>query len=320
MIGTAILCSGQGAQGPTMFDLLADAPAAAAVFAAATQALGGRDPRELVRQATSAAIHTDQVGQILCCTLAMAAWAAIGDLLPRPLLIAGYSVGELAAWGVAGLFDAPTVLKLSLARAAAMDAATAEPSGLAAIRGLTRSRLAPICRAHEAFIAIVNAPDQMLVGGTCTNLAWVIRDALAAGAAHTTMLPVAVASHTPLLASASAAFAQSLAAAPTAAAMPTGMRLLSGIDGAPVFDVAAGAAKLACQIRQTVDWSACMDAIRSAGVNKVIELGPGAALAHLMREAMPDADIHSLSEFRRLAGFLTWAETERGRSSGSSIA
>ena len=306
MISTAILCSGQGAQNAGMFDLLADAPEAAPVFLAAKRALGGQDPRDLVRRATDEAIHLDKAGQILCCTQAMAAWSVISSTLPRPPLVAGYSVGELAAWGVAGLLDPENILKLAVQRASAMDEATAEPSGLAAIRGLNRSTLQPICQIHGAFIAIINATDQMLVGGTKAALAKVIDDAEAAGAEHTTMLPVAVASHTPLLAKASAVFRQKLNAAPLPTKMPAGVRLLSGIDGAAVYDVQSGADKLARQIQQTVDWASCMESCRAAGIVRIIELGPGAALARLLREAMPASDVHSLCEFRSLAGFVRW--------------
>jgi [acyl-carrier-protein] S-malonyltransferase len=311
MTRIAILCSGQGAQSETMFDLLADVPAAAPVFLAAARLLG-TDPRQLVHGAGSAAIHENRIGQILCCTQAMAAWAVLSDVLPRPLLVAGYSVGELAAWGVAGLLDATAVLELAAQRATAMDAATAEPSGLAAIRGLSRAVLEPICKAHGAFIAIVNAADQMLVGGTREALAAIIQDAVSAGAVRTTLLQVAVASHTPLLAVASEAFHKTLDAAPIRAAMPPDIRLLSGIDGEAVLDVPAGAAKLARQIQQTVDWASCMDACHAAGITKVVELGPGASLAYMAREAMPDVDAHSVAEFRSLAGLLKWAD--RGRS------
>jgi len=39
----------------------------------------------------------------------------------------------------------------------------------------------------------------------------------------------------------------------------------------------------------------------------VIELGPGSALVHMMRDVIPDADSHSLSEFHSLDGFIRWA-------------
>ncbi len=308
MTGIAILCSGQGGQGAGMFDLLAEAPEAAPVFEAAQAILDGRDLRELVHQASDQDLHANRLGQILCCTQTMAAWAIIRDRLSEPLIVAGYSVGELGAWGVAGLMDAGEVLRLAARRAAAMDAATAEPSGLVAIRGLTRDGLDPICTAHGAFVAIVNASDQMLVGGTRTALAAVAADANAAGATRTTMLAVEVASHTPLLAAASDRFRQDLAGAHLAREVPPERRLLSGIDGAPVFDVKTGADKLARQIRQTVDWSACMETCRASDVSKAIELGPGNALARLVQEAVPGIDAHSLSEFRSLDGFVRWAE------------
>ena len=310
MISTAILCSGQGAQSAAMFDLLADAPEAESVFLAAKRALSGKDARDLAHQASSEAIHLDKAGQILCCTQAMAAWSVIGPLLAHPLLVAGYSVGELAAWGVAGLMDASGVLDLAVQRAEAMDNATIEPSGLVAIRGLTQTALLPICKSHGAYVAIINASDQCLVGGTQASLAHVVVDAIAAGAVHTSMLPVTVASHTPLLAAASATFHQKLMTAPMLSTVPTGIRLLSGIDGAAVFNVRSGCAKLACQIQQTVDWAACIDSCRAAGVTKIIELGPGSALARLVHEAMPYADVHSLSEFHSLAGFVQWATNE----------
>jgi [acyl-carrier-protein] S-malonyltransferase len=292
-----------------MFDLLADAPAAAPVFEAAKFVLDGKDPRQLVREASSDDLHADKVGQILCCTQAMAAWAVLSAKTPRPLVVAGYSVGELAAWGVAGLLDHEGVLDLAVQRAEAMDKAMTQPSGLVAIRGLRRDALDPICEAHGAYVAIVNAEDQMVIGGARKALDAVIHDAQAAGAERTTVLPVAVPSHTPLLAEASHSFRQALAKAHLPAEAPSGVRLLSGIDGDTVFDVRAGADKLARQIQQTVDWASCMESCRAAGVTKVVEFGPGHALARMMHEFMPDSDVHSLSEFHSLPGCEQWMQS-----------
>jgi [acyl-carrier-protein] S-malonyltransferase len=308
MSGMAVLCSGQGYQDAGMFDLLADAPEAIPVFKAAEFVLDGKDPRQLVHELSNDELHADKVGQILCCTQAMAAWAVLSAKVPRPLVVAGYSVGELAAWGVAGLLDYQEVLHLAIQRAAAMDKSTIQPSGRVAIRGLTRDELDPICEAHGAYVAIVNAKDQLLVGGTRKALEAVARDARAAGAERTTTLPVAVPSHTPLLAQASEEFRQALFKAHLPEHVPPDVRLLSGIDGDTVFDVRTGAEKLARQTRQTVDWAGCMESCRAAGVTKAVELGPGNALAHLMREFMQDGDVHSLSEFHSLSGFEHWIE------------
>ncbi len=112
MTGVAILCSGQGSQEAGMFDLLADAPEAANVFEAAKTALNGHNPRELVQWASADDLHANRAGQILCCTQAMAAWAVLGNEVPMPLVVAGYSVGELAAWGVAGMFEGAEIVGL----------------------------------------------------------------------------------------------------------------------------------------------------------------------------------------------------------------
>jgi [acyl-carrier-protein] S-malonyltransferase len=310
MTGTAILCSGQGAQGAGMFNLLAAAPEAAAVFNAAKGALGGHDPRKLVRQASDDDLHANRAGQILCCTQAMAAWAVIGAWVPRPLVVAGYSVGELAAWGIAGVLDAGEVLDLAVTRALVMDNAITQPSGLAAIRGLSRRQLESLCSAHKCHIAIINAPDQMLVGGTWDSLKAVIDDAEAHGARSATVLPVAVPSHTPLLRRASNQFRVALEKV-AVGELPSDVRLLSGIDGDAVFNMQAGREKLASQIRQTVNWAACMESCRAAGVTKILELGPGSALVRLMRAIMPDSDIHGLSEFHSLDGLKQWIGTAR---------
>ena len=121
----AILCSGQGRQHPDMFALTGDAPEAADLFAHAATLLGGRDPREMVQTDTDAAVHQNRVGQILCTLQALAAAAALRDAWPGRLIIAGYSVGEVAAWGVAGLLSATDALDLVARRAEAMDAASA---------------------------------------------------------------------------------------------------------------------------------------------------------------------------------------------------
>jgi [acyl-carrier-protein] S-malonyltransferase len=102
----AVLCTGQGPQRSNMFALTGDAPEAANLFAHAATLLGGRDPREMVQTDPDDTLHQNRVGQILCTLQALAATATLRGAWPRRLIIAGYSVGEVAAWSVAGLMDA----------------------------------------------------------------------------------------------------------------------------------------------------------------------------------------------------------------------
>src|ERR1700689_238253 len=193
----AILCSGQGGQHPAMFDLVGNCPEAEPVFAAAA-AVWGRDPRTFVKEAAPADLFSDFTGQILCCTQALAAWAALGTDRPTRAVIAGYSIGELAAWGCAGAFDELSILRLAQRRAAVMDEAAPKESGLAVITGLRRPIIEAILARHALSVAIVNDVDSFTIGGGRPALRAACEEAAAWGANRPLMLPVAVPSHTPL--------------------------------------------------------------------------------------------------------------------------
>ncbi len=119
-------------------------------------------------------------------------------------------------------------------------------------------------------------------------------------------LPVHIPSHTPLLAEASAQFQVRLGEAPLTTPLRPGPRLLSGIDGAAVFQAEAGLAKLAAQISRTLDWAACLEGVREFGATRVLELGPGHALATMAGSALPEARVHAIEDFRSVAGVTDW--------------
>ena len=287
-----------------MFDLVADAPEAQDVFAIAGAALGGSDPREIVAHGSDDDIHANVTAQVLCCAQALAVWAVLKPKIDESLVVAGYSVGEVAAWGVAGALDPAAVFDVVARRAALMDEATTEPAGLLAIRGLSPSALEAVCRDADVCVAIRNALDRVVVGGKRDSLAKACKAAKDAGAS-VTPIPVGVASHTPLLRHAADSFGEVLHDLPGVRA-PDG-RLLSGIDGATVFDVRDGLDKLGRQVAQTVDWAACMEACQSAGATRALELGPGDALARMMAAVIGDRQSRSVADFRSLDGVARWA-------------
>jgi len=302
----AIHCSGQGGQHPAMFDLVANCPEAEPVFAVAAGVLG-QDPRRFVQEATAADLFSDFSGQILCCTQALAAWAALGAARPARAVIAGYSIGELAAWGCAGALNELSTLRLAQRRAALMDAAAPSDSGLAAITGVRRRILEPILTRHALSIAIVNDVDSFTVGGPRAALRAACEEAAARGAKRTVTLPVTVPSHTPLLSKATEQFRVTLREA--SPRLPrAGYRLLSGIDGETVLDIETGIDKLARQISTTIDWAACLESCLSAGAVAALELGPGTTLSRMASTLFPGGRARSVEEFRSLAGLRTWLQ------------
>jgi [acyl-carrier-protein] S-malonyltransferase len=302
----AILCSGQGRQHSGMFALTGDAPQAAGLFAHTATLLGGRDPRDIVRTETSEALHHNRLGQILCSLQALAAAAALRDAMPNRHIVAGYSVGEVAAWGVAGVLSMTDTLDLVAHRAEVMDAASSPGDGLLFVRGLARATVERLCERHDAAIAIVEPGDAFLVGGSRAALDALTAEAKAMNATRIVAIPVEVASHTKRLASASAAFRASLSHVPVQHPPMTGTRLLSGIDGAPVLQVEAGLDKLAAQISQTVQWADCLQGCLEGGATAFLELGPGPALSEMLAHAYRDVATRSLDDFRTLQGARAW--------------
>jgi [acyl-carrier-protein] S-malonyltransferase len=299
----AILCSGQGAQHPAMFDMARTDPAASRLLEewSADPALGAT-----LQAGVGDERFTNRIAQpaIVAATLAM--WRALQDTIATPALVAGYSIGELSAHGVVGALAAEDVIKLAIERARLMDACVTNGAaqGMVALSGMPSGTVDALLAGAGFYPAIVTGDDALVAGGPAAQ-----RDALASAAVaaggHATVLPVAVASHTPLLAGAVAPFAALLAAAQWhAPAFP----VLSGISAEPVFGADKALAELPRQIAEPIRWRECMDAMTEAGVSVALELGPGAALSRMLQSRNPNIACRSVAEFRSLDGVRVWLE------------
>jgi len=298
----ALLCSGQGLQSRRMLDLFDDAVSAQPVFAAAASVLGA-DPRAVLAQADEATLHGNRTSQVFCVTRALAAAACLD--LDRPLLVAGYSVGEMAAWGVAGFWSPQETLRLTSIRAELMDKADGGGGGLGFIRGLGRKVVEPLVADYRCAIAIINPGQLFVVGGARDDVAACCSRALIVGAAAARPLAVNIASHTPRLSSAVKPFEAVLS--DSAPATPIrGRTLLGAAEGAVVERMAQGGPGLARQLAHTVDWSATLAALVERGADRILELGPGGALADMMRGAYPSLAARALDDFQTLAGAIRW--------------
>jgi [acyl-carrier-protein] S-malonyltransferase len=301
----AILCSGQGAQDATMFDLTGGLPQAEGLFAHATRLLG-EDPRDLVRRADSKTLQENRAAQILCTLQSLAAAVLCAASWPARCCIAGYSVGELASWSLAGRIDPLDALDLADARARAMDAARHGDEGMAFVRGLTRGCVELLCSAHGVEIAIANPGNAFVIAGDRAGLVAFALAANASGAQRIAPIGVRIASHTSRLAAAVPVFRAALSHTKLLHGQLHGTRLMSGIDGLPVFDVENGLDKLAGQIAQTVEWETCLAACVEAGATAFLELGPGQALADMAVAAYPQIPARSLAAFRSPDAVQTW--------------
>jgi [acyl-carrier-protein] S-malonyltransferase len=297
----AVLCPGQGAQHAGMLDLLEADEEARHTLEAACAALNA-DPRAWLVDDT---IFTNRIAQPLICIAQLASWRALRDHVRAPLCFAGYSVGELAAYACADALATNELAMLAVRRAQLMqDALGSSEGGLLAIRGLRRAATDQLCNDYTAWTSIVLGEAGVVLGGTRSAL-----DQLAVAATRLggeiRCLKVGIPAHTPLLQGAVAPFRAALESALRAPAIP----VVAGIDGALVLDRQRAVTTLANQIACTIDWARCMDTLHERGCRVFLELGPGSALARMMRERFADVDARSLDDFRSLAGCARWLES-----------
>jgi [acyl-carrier-protein] S-malonyltransferase len=303
----AILCPGQGAQHPQLFDLansdprvatlLAQWPVAAACGVSLADAL--TDP---------ALLYANRVAQPLIVASTLAMWETLQSRIPAPTLVAGYSIGELSAYGIAGALPAEELIALAAMRARAMDACT-DPSvrqTLLAVSGLTAPAVQALLEQHHLAIAIQNGDDSLIVGGMHDDLCAAELRLQQLGA-QLTPIQVEVASHTRLMQDAVVPFRTALQQCQFA---PFKMPVLAGISADPVSDKEAAVSLLARQIAETIRWDRCMDACAEAGITVALELGPGGALSRMLRARHPGIECRSVVDFRTLAGIVKWLERQ----------
>jgi [acyl-carrier-protein] S-malonyltransferase len=288
-----ILCPGQGGQHGGMFELARTDPRAAAFLDECALPQGDADT-----------LFENRLAQPSIVAATMAMWLALKDHLAAPSLVAGYSVGELSAYGVAGAFSPIEAVQLAAVRARLMDEACAltPPQALGAIGDLALERARQLAQAAQFEIAIVTGHDSCIVGGLLAALPQLEASVTAAGG-RLQRLPVAVASHTSLMAPAVAPFAAALLAAPYSAQV---CPVLSGIAAVRIAGKELAAEHLSRQLCQTIEWSDCMDAAAEAGITVALELGPGAALARMLQARHPDIACRSAADFRSLDGVAAW--------------
>ncbi len=216
------------------------------------------------------------------------------------LIVAGHSVGEIAAYAIAGVLGADDAVSLAATRGAEMAKACAtEPTGMSAVLGgdeaevLSRLEQLDLCPANR------NAAGQIVAAGALTALEKLAEDPPAK--ARVRALGVAGAFHTKYMASALEGYAA--AAAGIATSEPTAT-LLSNRDGAPVTSAAAAMEALVAQLTQPVRWDLCTAYLREHTVKAIVEFPPAGTLAGIAKRELrgvPTRAVKSPADLDELA-------------------
>jgi len=114
-------------------------------------------------------MQANTVAQPLLTGIGIAAWQMLAPRLPAPAGVAGYSVGELAAFAVAGVFKATVAIQLATARAQAMnDCVAGQRTGMLASQGPNALALAEAASGVSTAIRV--SSEWVIVGGTIEQL------------------------------------------------------------------------------------------------------------------------------------------------------
>jgi [acyl-carrier-protein] S-malonyltransferase len=275
----AVLSPGQGSQKPGFLTPWLELSGAEARLRW-WSALAGVDLIHLGTQADADEIKDTARTQPLLVAAALLA----GEHLPMydVGLVAGHSVGELAAAALAGIVPSEAAVALAGVRGREMAAACAlEPTGMSAVLGGDPEEVLAAIDRLGLYPGNRNGAGQVVAAGSRDALAKLAEEPPAK--ARVIALQVAGAFHTPYMAPAE----QALAAVAGGVTVADPSRIIvSDLDGSAVIHGREMLQRLVRQVTAPVRWDLVMKTLQDAGVTGVIELPPAGTLAGLIKREL----------------------------------
>ena len=278
-------------------DLIEGSPAARKLFDTAAGVLGYslaelclEGPEERLQQTENAqpALYT----MSLACLEAAREQGSLRD--SGPDFVAGHSLGEYTALAAAGAFDFADGLRLVQERGRLMhEAASKQPGAMAAILGLDEDAVRAICADAGAEVCNLNAPGQVVIGGTAQAVDGAMALGMERGASRGVRLKVSGAFHTSMMVPALGAMRAAVEATPFRDA-----RVPVVVNTTASVLQAAGDLReeLIDQLARPVYWQRSVEYMRAQGVARFIEFGPGRVLSGLIRRIDRSAAVANVSD------------------------
>ena len=282
----AFVFPGQGSQSVGMLaDLAASEPLVQQTFAEASDVLG-YDLWALSQSGPESDLGSTERTQPAMLAAGVATWRAwIARSGPRPVAMAGHSLGEYTALVCSEALDFKTAIDVVRYRGQVMQQAVPVGQGaMAAVLGLDDDAIAAACReaARGEVVEPVNfnAPGQVVIAGHATAVQRAIEAAKTRGAKRAVLLPVSVPSHSSLMVG---------AAEKLAARLATVEVRMPNVKDVYTVEVRRHASPdgirqaLKEQLFKPVRWADTVRAMISSGCTTFVECGPGKVLTALNR-------------------------------------
>jgi [acyl-carrier-protein] S-malonyltransferase len=302
----ALLAPGQGSQTPGMFTPWLELDGTRERVAGWSE-LTGLDLVELGTTADADAIKDTAITQPLVVALALLAYEELGRRveLPADTLVAGHSVGELAAAAMAGVLTADDAVALAAVRGKEMAAACElAPTGMAAVMGGEPEQVVEWLAEFDLVGANRNGAGQIVAAGSLDAIDKIVDDR-PEFVKKVIKLKVAGAFHTRYMEPARDALRERAAGITIADPART---LLSNADGAVVTSGGDMLGRLVEQVTLPVRWDLCMATMAGRGVHALAELPPAGALTGLARRELRGVTIVGMKkpeDIEKVAAALT---------------
>ena len=211
----------------------------------------------------------------------------------RPDMVAGHSLGEFSALVANRVLTFEDGLRLVSKRAMAMQkACDANPGTMAAIINLEDEKIKSICESIDEVVvpANFNSPGQVVISGTIEGVRIACEKMKEAGAKRALPLNVGGAFHSPLMEPAR----EELAKAINKTKFSNGIcPVYQNVTGQAVNDPEIIKCNLIKQLTSPVCWTQIMENMTAAGVNEVVEVGPGTVLQGLFKRTCNNVELSS---------------------------
>ena len=303
----AFLFSGQGSQYPGMGKELVEASAAARrVFETADKIRPGTSEQCFSGTAEELSVTENTQPCLYCVDLAAA--RALEEAGVKPDIVAGFSLGEVAALTFAGVFSDEDGFDFVTKRGLAMDAAAQQtPGAMAAVLKLPNETVERLCgEISRVWPVNYNCPGQLVVAGEQDALSKFSEQAAAAGGR---VVPLAVSGgfHSPLMEPAAQALAPVLEQIPVHAPC---MPVYANVHAKP-YEKAAVRELLLRQVQSPVRWQETLETLAAQGVDTFIECGAGKTLSGLVKKTLKDVKILRVEDAATLNETIQAVKAER---------
>ena len=281
-------------------DLFNGSPAARRLFETADRVLG-YSLSNLCFEGPAERLQETQFAQPAIFTTSLACLETARELGPLPdaAFIAGHSLGEFSALVPAGALDFEGGLRLVQERGRLMQqAAEASPGAMAALIGLDEEAVRAICQETGAELCNLNAPVQIIIGGSEQAIGAALPLALERGAQRGVRLKVSGAFHTSLILSAREGMARAVAQAPL---RDPRVPIIANTSAEPLTTADQLRDELVQQMASPVQWQRSVETLRAQGVGTVIEFGPGRVLTGLVRRIDRSIAVRNVSDLASAA-------------------